>query len=238
MKAVAQAPHEPLLRLPAEQIDWQDESQWIMAPMQARSRQTLEKVLKAATELFVDQGYDQTSIADISRRAGVSVGSIYKRFSDKRSILMAIMDGYRVAREGQIAAMCAPDRWVGRTAVEIVFFHVEIIFSVFRRDAGILRLMERQRIVDPDIYNLVHEGNELVSSSIARLLKPHAHLIAHDDLKVALRYVQNILRGAVVWAGLPLTGRPDAPLLVDSDDFRLQARHMALAYLGLATNVE
>lgn len=42
-----------------------------------RSQGTRRTVLDAAGRLFVEQGYDDTSIDDIVKRSGVSVGSVY-----------------------------------------------------------------------------------------------------------------------------------------------------------------
>jgi AcrR family transcriptional regulator len=43
----------------------------------ASSRET---IAEAACELFLEQGYEQTSIADISTRAGVSRSSFFNYF--------------------------------------------------------------------------------------------------------------------------------------------------------------
>ncbi len=45
-----------------------------------------ERILSAALELFVDQGYFNTNVPDISRRSRCSVGSIYHHFLNKEEI--------------------------------------------------------------------------------------------------------------------------------------------------------
>ncbi|MEZ5080513.1 MAG: helix-turn-helix domain-containing protein [Thermoleophilia bacterium] len=52
-----------------------------------QAEQTHERVLAAASDLFVERGYDGASIAAIAERAGVSSETIYARFSNKRSLL-------------------------------------------------------------------------------------------------------------------------------------------------------
>src|SRR5215210_546954 len=61
-------------------------------PKQARSRQTKEKIIKAAIELFQERGYEKTTSNDIAAAAGVSVGSFYVYFTDKRQLLLTIFD--------------------------------------------------------------------------------------------------------------------------------------------------
>lgn len=43
----------------------------------------------AARELFVEQGYDQTTVADIAGRAGLTERTFFRHFSDKREVLFA-----------------------------------------------------------------------------------------------------------------------------------------------------
>ena len=45
-----------------------------------------ERVLRAALELFVEQGYFNTNVPDISKRSRCSVGSIYHHFLNKEDI--------------------------------------------------------------------------------------------------------------------------------------------------------
>jgi TetR/AcrR family transcriptional repressor of mexJK operon len=61
-------------------------------PKQARSRQTKEKITLAAIELFQERGYEKTTSNDIALAAGVSVGSFYVYFTDKRQLLLTIFD--------------------------------------------------------------------------------------------------------------------------------------------------
>ncbi len=62
------------------------------APKQARSKQTKEKIIQAAIELIQQRGYEKTTSNDIAAAAGVSVGSFYTYFTDKRQLLLTIFD--------------------------------------------------------------------------------------------------------------------------------------------------
>src|SRR5205085_5057956 len=61
-------------------------------PKQARSKQTKEKIVQAAIQLFQERGYEKTTSNDIAASAGVSVGSFYVYFTDKRQLLLTIFD--------------------------------------------------------------------------------------------------------------------------------------------------
>lgn len=61
-------------------------------PQQARSLVTQNEILSAAQALLLEGGWDAFTIAEISRRAGVSVGAIYQRFGDKNGLFAVIHD--------------------------------------------------------------------------------------------------------------------------------------------------
>src|SRR6195256_5865458 len=63
-----------------------------VTPKQARSKQTKEKIVQAAIKLFQERGYEKTTSNDIASEAGVSVGSFYVYFTDKRQLLLTIFD--------------------------------------------------------------------------------------------------------------------------------------------------
>lgn len=55
----------------------------------ASSRETLAE---AACELFLERGYDATSVADITQRAGVSRSSFFNYFASKSDVLWSGVD--------------------------------------------------------------------------------------------------------------------------------------------------
>jgi AcrR family transcriptional regulator len=57
-----------------------------------RSRRTRQKIVAAATDLFVRNGYGSTSIAAIAAHAGVAVQTVYAAFGTKRAVLSAALD--------------------------------------------------------------------------------------------------------------------------------------------------
>ena len=48
-----------------------------------------ERLVVAAVDLFTEQGYDATTVAQIAERAGVTRSTFFRHFSDKREILVA-----------------------------------------------------------------------------------------------------------------------------------------------------
>lgn len=58
---------------------------------QTQKEATRRRVMDAARELFDSQGYQGTTIREIARHAGVSVGSVFTTFASKYEILSQVM---------------------------------------------------------------------------------------------------------------------------------------------------
>src|ERR1700712_5464272 len=48
-----------------------------------------DRLVVAAVDLFTEQGYDATTIAQIAERAGVTKSTFFRHFPDKRELLVA-----------------------------------------------------------------------------------------------------------------------------------------------------
>lgn len=66
----------------------------VRVPVQARSRQTRERIIAAGRELFARKGYQRSGVKEIARAAGVAVGSFYAYFPDKPTLFLEITEGY------------------------------------------------------------------------------------------------------------------------------------------------
>ena len=56
---------------------------------------TRERLIEAARDLFLAQGYQATGIAQILTRAGANSGSLYYFFPTKEDLLVAVLEWYR-----------------------------------------------------------------------------------------------------------------------------------------------
>lgn len=48
-----------------------------------------ERLVLAAVDLFTEQGYDATTVAEIAERAGLTKSTFFRHFPDKREVLVA-----------------------------------------------------------------------------------------------------------------------------------------------------
>ena len=66
----------------------------VREPKQLRSVEKKNRIVQAGYELFAKKGYINTNTAEIAKTAGVSVGLVYGYFTDKRDILLEVLEIY------------------------------------------------------------------------------------------------------------------------------------------------
>lgn len=57
-----------------------------------RGEERVERILAAATEVFLEKGYRKARLSDIVARAGGSLATLYRAFGDKQGLAHAIME--------------------------------------------------------------------------------------------------------------------------------------------------
>lgn len=88
-------------------------------PKQKRSRQRVEAILNAASELFAEVGYESATIIEIAARSNTAVGSLYQFFANKEAILQAIVERY-VASATEVFSNIPVESYPGMTLEESI----------------------------------------------------------------------------------------------------------------------
>ena len=84
-------------------------------PLRADAERNRQRILDAAADLFAERGL-QVSLDEVAERAGVGVGTVYRRFPDREALIDALFqvrveEFIGIARE----AAADPDAWAGLT---------------------------------------------------------------------------------------------------------------------------
>lgn len=109
------------------------------APQQARSRDTVDRIVAAGRSVLVADGYDGFSTNRIAAAAGVSPGSLYQYFPDKTAVLDVVVDRYWSDVSERVIASLG-DR-VGRIGPDMARATADALLSAVESDAALLRVI-------------------------------------------------------------------------------------------------
>ncbi|MGP4093572.1 TetR/AcrR family transcriptional regulator [Nonomuraea sp. KM90] len=147
-----------------------------------KARETRARILKAAGELFVRDGYGTTNLQDIAELAGVAVQTIYFVFGNKRTLLKELVDVTVAGDDEPVATMDRP--WFQAAmatgdAGAHLRAHVRGTRPVLERVAPIIKVLDTAVAMDPEVAALWPLGTDprhVVQSTTAASLmaKPGA----------------------------------------------------------------
>jgi len=66
----------------------------VREPVQTRSREKKLRIVQCAREMINEEGYDTITTNTIARRAGVSIGTLYSYFRNKKDVLMEVVAAF------------------------------------------------------------------------------------------------------------------------------------------------
>ncbi|MCX0271544.1 TetR/AcrR family transcriptional regulator [Nocardia zapadnayensis] len=82
-------------------------------PLRVDAARNQQRIAEAARELFAARGLDIT-LDEVAERAGVGVGTVYRRFANKRELVAEVFAGHiREFSEATEDALAAADPWEG-----------------------------------------------------------------------------------------------------------------------------
>ena len=160
-------------------------------PRQARSRDTVKAILKAAAQVFASRGYAGTTTNHVAARAGVSIGSLYEYFPSKDALLVALADAH--IDEGQAIL---EEVWAGihtcRGMAEVVRRFARAMVELHANDRALHRMLFEQSPLPQKTIRRVIELEEEASARLEALLRSQPGLTERDPALAAAVIVQCI----------------------------------------------
>jgi AcrR family transcriptional regulator len=146
-------------------------------PLQARSRETVERILAAAGELIVEEGVDAATTTAIAARAGVGPSSLYRFFSDRDALFALLLEAE--VEEIERVAQAGEDAWEVHSVREYVQRMLEMFLDYHERRPLFVRLWFGGR-VSPAVTAIAQAGNVALAER-ARERLVAAGLVAEDS---------------------------------------------------------
>ena len=137
-------------------------------PKQERAQELVDAILIAAGRIFQSKGIDKSTTNQIAEKAGISIGSLYRYFPNKESIVTALIDK-QLALHFQ-ALDTVLDQAEGKSDAEAIELSVKTLCRLYFDNAEFLSglLKEQGRGQQIEVTVLKHLNFEKLIQSVQR----------------------------------------------------------------------
>jgi AcrR family transcriptional regulator len=154
-------------------------------PVQERSAARVQRMLDAAASLLDEVGYEATTTSLIASRAGVSVGSLYQFFPDRRAVLRALaLRSFERFSDVLTERVAASPLRTWRDVVDMVVD----VYVEFSRTEPAAQVLSFGGPVDRHMLDPEDDNNAVVADALGEVLRTVLPDLRIDDrLRLALR---------------------------------------------------
>ncbi|MEN8374325.1 MAG: TetR/AcrR family transcriptional regulator [Gemmatimonadota bacterium] len=200
----------------------------LLPPLQRRSAKKLADILAATIELLEERSLEEIGVADIARRAGVSVGTIYTRFTDKEALLSFLIVQLLSKQVEGFRALFDPREWTGVALDARVLHFAHLVVASVQLQPGLqrailLRALGAARDRGPEEERLQGEALDIAA---AWLLECRAEMrVSHPEKSapLAISLAMSLVQSRLLFG--------DAGDGADPDSLPEEIARMMLAYL-------
>ncbi len=167
------------------------------APKQQRSRRSYDRMIAAAIEILRERGLEGLTLAEVSRRSRVSIGSIYCRVEAKEDLIREVQAHVFQQMEHEFALLVNRVRRHMLPLRELVPALIRELALYLKRHAALLNAFMQQGGRDPHVAAVgrrAHQQNMLDFKLI--LLERHAEF-RHPDPEHAASAAFTIVYGVL-----------------------------------------
>ena len=138
----------------------------VMVTRTDKSQAMIDKILVTASHLFVQKGYEKTSMQDIAQTAGISKGAIYHHFQSKSDIIFAVLKQRYQLMEDDLT------NWLKTTEHLTVKEQLKAIFQFSLESQGAYRNMLDEESFNAEFMLTMMRYNLRIGTPlIARIIK-------------------------------------------------------------------
>lgn len=166
----------------------EDAMRRIRIPQQRRSMEKKLRIMEAARELFAQKGLSGTNSNEIAAGAGVSIGTFYSYFRNKKTLFLDILQQYL---ENFIAGIYQLQTDDTIPLKDNIRSHINKAFAAFdlhpafHREALVLKFSDR------DVRRLFGDAEQKQLVLISSLLKPYSRPGSGRNLQVAAKVIHS-----------------------------------------------
>lgn len=159
----------------------------VRIPQQKRSIEKKEKIIKAAMDIFMESGYLNTNTADIAKAAGISTGSVYAYFKDKKDILLICLYrfGERLTKQiGEKVKSLSFNEDIKNTMVSVLRIFVNYQNWTKLLHDEIMSL----KYIDTDVKNYFRDIQKTMIGEVVNQLKLSGYVFSNEKEQTFLLF--------------------------------------------------
>ena len=162
-------------------------------PIQARSTASVNSILEATIQVLRDVGKEQLTTTRVARRAGVSVGTLYQYFPNKKALLQAVLRNHLESVAGALEEVCrnATNSSLAQIVTELVDTFLEAKMKEIKTSVALYSVSS-----DVDGSRIAREISTRVNKAIASALAN-----AREPLRNDPQLVASLIQGAMAGVG-------------------------------------
>jgi len=147
-------------------------------PKQERAQAKRNALIESGYALFHEKGYEQTTAKEIAAHAGVATGTFYRYFSDKRQLLMSLL-------EDKIETFLPPEiSWLSSDPVAALASSLENHYDRIH-ESGLRHVLPELLSKDPELAAVLANARKRIHARIISGLKKAGEKgLIWDDLDV------------------------------------------------------
>jgi AcrR family transcriptional regulator len=203
----------------------------VARPKQARSRETLRRLLEAAEQLILEKGLADASIPEIVRRAGSSVGGFYARFHDKNELLRALEERFVRDVSRRVDELVDETRWRGATLASIVEAAAGELVGIARDKHNLIAAFLHRAVHDEAFKAEALRFRQAIGARVSGFLLGRRDELTHPDpalgVDLGIQFAFALMLQTLIVPDVRAAGRA----LSDAELAREIARNF-LAYVG------
>lgn len=133
-------------------------------PKQERAQQKRNALIESGYALFISKGYEHSTAKEIAAHAGVATGTFYRYFSDKRQLLMSLL-------EDKLESFLPPEpSWVSNNPEELLASLLESHFTRIN-ELGLHRVLPELLSKDSELAEVLETARKKIHARILHGLK-------------------------------------------------------------------
>lgn len=165
---------------------------------QQRSEKTHEKLLQSGLDLLRNGLFDDISIAQISARAGCSVGSFYLRFRNKEAFFEFLIESISETLQAELQLNLTKESIKGLTLAQTVRYCVDHYVETNRQYESIIRAAVQYSINDSDDWQPVRDNGLKLHDHYIELILSKSRKSNQEEVRQQLIVGLQIISGHLV----------------------------------------